>query len=222
MGAVPTARRQLVMKDGPYDLIVVLGLRFQGHWHLRSDLKRRLDKTAELYKTGRTKAILVSGKWTIWFDWLHIKPPVTEALLMQHYLMRQGVPSDAIHLEQYSKDTVGNIYYLRLFLDRHPEFQRVLIVCAAQHKERIDFLVHKFFGPAARRITLYAMTARHYRQSALDKEAVLLRQEQEFLRTIPAGHLKYLRQSLYSLLTYRRQARAVEKGLQKPTGHLVG
>ena len=96
----------------PYDLAVVLGTRFTQDYQLRQDLIDRLDRTAELYKQGRIKKILVSGRWTIWYDWLSITPPTTEAALMKQYLVAKGVSTRDITKESRSKDTIGNIYYL--------------------------------------------------------------------------------------------------------------
>ena len=67
----------------PYDLAVILGTRFDEHERLRQDLIDRLDRATELYKQGVIKKIMVSGKWSIGYDWLSITPQTTEAKLMK-------------------------------------------------------------------------------------------------------------------------------------------
>jgi uncharacterized SAM-binding protein YcdF (DUF218 family) len=192
-----------------YDLCVVLGLRFGGRWGLRSDLKQMLNKAADLYRTGSIKTIVVSGRWTIWYDWLHIKPPVTEAMLMKRYLQKQGVPKDSIICESYSKDTVGNAYFVKVLTKKHPTFKRILVICALQRERRARFLFHKFFGDDYS-VSFYPVYAQHDAQSSLGNEEKLLEEDKKLLEHVRAGHEEDIKQQLYSLPHYRKQAIAIE------------
>ena len=192
-----------------YDLVVVLGLRFGRHWGLRADLKNRLDKVARLQKEGRLEKILVSGRWTIWFDWLSIKPPITEAQRMKKYLIKLGVPASDIIMETHSKDTIGNVYYLKLFLKDKPKIKYILVVCASQHEPRVRFLFKKFFAGSPQ-IVFLAIPASHYKQSALGSEKRLLAEQKEFLRDVRPGHEEDLRHRLYNSKYYRHQAKEIE------------
>lgn len=198
-----------------YDLAVVLGLRFGAKWRLRKDLKNRLDKAAALYREGKFETILVSGKWTIWFDWLHIHPPITEARLMKSYLQKKGIPGANILMEANSKDTIGNVYYLKLLLKDFPQYNKLLVICADQHEKRIKYLFSRFFDSRFK-VTYYPVTALHYDKSSLGSEEALLREQSEFLDDLRPGHEEDIIERLYSEPYYRRQAEAVEKGLLKP------
>lgn len=192
-----------------YDLCVVLGVRFKGRWGLREDLRNRLDKVVDLYLRGSIKTIVVSGRWTIWYDWMHVKPPVTEAMRMKRYLQRRGVPENAIICESRSKDTVGNVYFVKLLTKKFPQLRSILVVCATQHEQRVRFLFHKFFSDKYA-ISFYTVHAKHYNQSSLGNERRLLEDEMKLLDSVRDGHEEDVRQYLYSMPYYRKQALAVE------------
>ncbi len=199
-------------KSAKYDLTVVLGEHFGKHWGMRPDIQERLDETARLYKSGRIRTILVSDKWAIWYDWLHIKPPISEAVQMKNYLAEKGVPRRDIALERRSKDTIGNIYYTKLFLRRHPEYKNILVICAATRAKRVTFLFHKFFGPDFP-ATFYPIVPKRASLSSLGSEPRLLKVQREFLKRVRPGHEEDLGGRLYSRPYYRRQARALDNGV---------
>ena len=81
----------LLQMNNKTNIAVVIGTRFTNKFELCQDLLDRLDKTYELYCQNKIKKIVVSGKWTIWYDWLDIVPPVTEAKAMKSYLVARGI-----------------------------------------------------------------------------------------------------------------------------------
>lgn len=83
---------------------------------------------------------------------------------MKSYLVRHGVPAQAIISEQSSKDTIGNVYYLKLKLRNHPDFKKLLVICAEPHSRRVKYLFHKFFGKNYV-ITVLPVAAPHYRRN---------------------------------------------------------
>jgi uncharacterized SAM-binding protein YcdF (DUF218 family) len=103
-----------------YDLIIVPGLKLGPHWGLRRDMRVRLQKAAELYKENPGVHIAVSGRWSIWYDWLNIRPPITECKRMKNYLVRHGVKAQDVVMESQAKDTPGNAYYLKRYVRTKP------------------------------------------------------------------------------------------------------
>jgi uncharacterized SAM-binding protein YcdF (DUF218 family) len=99
-----------------YDLIIIPGLKLGLHWGMRKDLCSRLRVAAEFYQENPGLHIAVCGCWSIWFDWLGIHPPVTECKRMKTNLIRHGVEREDIVMESHSKDTPGNVYYLKRYL----------------------------------------------------------------------------------------------------------
>lgn len=198
------------MSTQQYDLVVVLGQRFTSHWHLRRDLEQRLNVAVKLYEAGRAQNIIVCGRWTIWFDWLGVRPAITEARLMRAYLIRHHVPAKAIYMEQHSKDTIGNLYYLKLFLSHHRNLHHLLIICADQHAPRVQFLVKKFFG-ASPFVQLLAVPSTSVHKRIRRHEAAILRAQQLFLAPVRDGHVEDLQHHLYTRRYYRLQAQTVER-----------
>jgi uncharacterized SAM-binding protein YcdF (DUF218 family) len=196
------------------DLIVVLGVNLGKHWGLSKDLQTRLKTAAELYKQGTAKHIAVCGRWTVWYDWLKLKPPVTEAKMMKRYLINHGVSPHAIISEQTSKDTIGNVYYLKLKLRTHPQFKKILVICAEPHTPRVKFLFHKFFGPDFK-ISYLPVSAPHYKRNTTGNEKSLLAEQEGLLALVRPGHEEGLKHHLYNDHYYRKQAKQVEKQIAK-------
>jgi uncharacterized SAM-binding protein YcdF (DUF218 family) len=129
------------------DLIIVLGLQLDSNWQLRQDIKNRLDKVIEYHKQNPKVKILVSGRYSISFDWMGIKPKALECVLMKDYLVREGVPKKLITMESKAKDTIGNAYYTKQYVKKWSRYKSILIVCSTQHKKRVELLFSKFYGP---------------------------------------------------------------------------
>ncbi len=196
------------------DLIVVIGVNLGKHWGLSEDLKARLNIACKLYKDGVTEHIAVCGRWTVWYDWMQVKPPVTEAKRMKSFLVKRGIPAHSIISEQSSKDTIGNVYYLKLLLRRHLEMKRILVICAKPHEPRVKYLFHKFFDDSYK-ISYLPVSAPHYKSNTTGDEKTLLAEQAELLDMVRRGHEEGLKHHLYNDHYYRRQALQVEKQIAK-------
>ncbi len=195
----------------PYDLAVILGTRFDEHERLRQDLIDRLDRATELYKQGVIKKIMVSGKWSIWYDWLSITPQTTEANLMKQYLLDHEVRARDVIMETYSKDTIGNIYYLRRYLDSHPQYNNILIVCASQRALRVKFLVSHIL-PATLTVSYCLVDAPNDEASSLGSEQQILNEQRYLFKQQSFDINTFLSSSLYQNPYYTNQAKQVESG----------
>ena len=192
-----------------YDLIVVPALRLGPHWGLRRDLKKRLLRAVEMYKKGDAQHIIVLGRWTVWFDWLGVRPPVTESVRMKQFLVSHGVARQDVITEQHSKDTIGNAYYLKLYLQKRPQYKKLVVICAKQHEQRVRFLFEKFLG-SSYALTYIPMTASKFGRDSTGTEAKLLREQRQLLKNVRPGHVEDFSHQLYNSKYYRDQARAAE------------
>jgi uncharacterized SAM-binding protein YcdF (DUF218 family) len=191
-----------------YDLIVVPGMKFATNWQLQKDLKKRLHYAAELHAQNPGSRILVCGKWSIWYDWLSITPPVTEAQAMKRYLVESGVRSRDILIENRSKDTVGNAYYTKRILSKRPEIKNLTVLCAEQHLERVKFLFDTFFGDQYY-ICYETLEAPNFDLDVTGKEQACFEEQKDLLRHVRPGHEQDFRHYLYKCAYYSRQAKAV-------------
>ena len=145
---------------------------------------------------------------------MKVEPPVTEAKRMKSYLVRHGVPAHSIISEQSSKDTIGNVYYLKLKLRSHPDIKKLLVICAEPHESRVKYLFHKFFDDSFR-VKFLPVVAPHYKRNTTGNEKTLLAEQTELLDLVEPGHEEGLKHHLYNDHYYRMQAKQVEKQIAK-------
>lgn len=124
--------------------IVILG----GGIHLQGNLPphvyQRLDKALLLSKSHPQARIVLSGKHS--FLYRQQKPPITEARKMAEYLLEKGVLKKQILLEQKSKDTIGNAYYLKKLVFLPRQERSAIVITSPFHLSRVRYIFGKVFG----------------------------------------------------------------------------
>lgn len=184
------------------DLIIVPGLMLDKHWTLKQDLIIRLNKVINLYFNNPGTKIIVSGGYSIAFDWLGIKPKALESKMMKRYLVDQGVPSKYIITESKSKDSIGNVYYSKRIVRKNPKIKNIIVVCAKQHQPRIKFLFNKFFGPEYS-IEYISILANENAKNVLSEEQEIS-DEKLFLVKVGKGYEKDFTHQLYNSKYYKK------------------
>lgn len=97
--------------QGNEQAIIVLGAGLRGE-RPGDVLRRRLDAAAAAYAQNPDVLIVVSGgKGT--------QETIPEALAMQRYLLKKGIPEDAILMEDKSTSTKENLEFSREILQQH-------------------------------------------------------------------------------------------------------
>lgn len=124
-----------------FDAIIVLGCgveKTEGEIDLGLDGTWRTIAAANLYQQGRTKNIILTGGQTAGPDM------PSEAQAMAHYLTRnftqeegqlQRIPEDAIHLEEYARDTSTNLAYVKELIEEEG-WKHIGIVTNSYHLPR--------------------------------------------------------------------------------------
>lgn len=97
--------------DYTEDAVVVLGAGIKGETPTLP-LVRRLDKAVEFYERNNNVLIVVSGGQGFQED-------ITEALAMERYLVKKGVPAKNIIKEENATSTYENFLYSKEILDKH-------------------------------------------------------------------------------------------------------
>ncbi len=95
----------------------------------------RATAAAALYRAGRVAHIVPSGG----VAWEHEGKTLTEAELMAQILMENGVPKEAIIMENEARTTKENMIYGTLQINRALSFdkmRRVIIVTSIEHMKR--------------------------------------------------------------------------------------
>ena len=113
----------------------------------------RAKAAAELYHAGRVKYIVASGG----VKWEYEGDMISEADLMAHIMIENGVPENAIILDNEARTTIENMICSTLALNRTAEFPKiksVIIVTSVLHMQR-SFALAKAFLPRKFQISRY-------------------------------------------------------------------
>lgn len=191
-----------------YELVVVLGLKLNENWQITDDLRVRLDYVSDLYFKGLTNNILVSGRWSIWNDWLKIKPPITESKAMKNYLYELGVPKSSILIENYSKDTIGNIFGINNFYPK--PYKTIAIICADQHLDRVKYLSREILSNIEG-ITFLPVSAPNFVEDTTGNEEFMIIEQREVVKELLDRRKENPNYSIYSHPYYTKQAKNIQK-----------
>lgn len=125
------------------DALVVLGRGVEPDGALPLLAKQRVERAAELYAWGVAPRMIFSGHSSLMTD----APPLrTEAAAMAMHARALGIPKRAIILEEESRDTIGNAYFvLRRFLEPN-DWMSIRVVTSDFHIQRTAWVFQKVLG----------------------------------------------------------------------------
>ncbi len=186
-------------------LIVVLGGGIDLKGNIPPFVYQRLNYALKLLDNYPQAKIVLSGKYS--FLYQNNKPPTTEASAMANYLMQKHIRRDRIVLEQWSKDTVGNAYYLKKYVFLPHRETSATIITSAFQLERVRFIFEKIFG------SRYKLTFRAVEEKLpKDKEKLVVERQKDLLRQtkillVPMkdGDHNFLKRKIYNFKYYRQK-----------------
>jgi uncharacterized SAM-binding protein YcdF (DUF218 family) len=129
-----------VIADTPADAALVLGAAVLGD-EPSPVLVERLRHAQQLFETGQVRAIVVTGGRSP-------EDELSEAEASRDWLIAQGVPADAIVLENASRTTIENLELAKPILDAH-QFGTVLVVSDPLHMRRAMLIADRLGISAA-------------------------------------------------------------------------
>ena len=125
------------------DALVVLGRGIDRDGSLPRLAKQRVERAAELFAWQTAPRIIFSGRCSLMTD---VIPAVTEAAAMAEYARELGLPGEALHVEEQSRDTIGNAYFvLRDFLEPN-DWTSIRVVTSDFHIQRTAWVFQKVLG----------------------------------------------------------------------------
>ena len=119
----------------PYDAIIVPGYPFRPNGKMNPIYKVRLYWAYHMYKTGKTKNIIVSGS--------AVHTPYVEAKVCALYLIEMGIDPDHIIMEDRAEHSLENVFYSMEIAKEHG-FKKVAVVSDKAHSYMIKYLANKF------------------------------------------------------------------------------
>ncbi len=123
------------IKSGDADAIVVLGYRCEDDL-IDPLLVERLDLVIQLLRKYKFQAVILSGG--------AVGAKRSEAEIMHHYMIRQGVDPQLLVLERWSRNTVHNLVNSELIM-RERGLRSCLIVSNSFHIRRMKYIAN-FLG----------------------------------------------------------------------------
>ncbi len=168
------------------DAIVVLGRGVDGNGTLPRLAEQRVERAAELYAWETAPRVIFSGRCSLMTETI---PAVTEARAMAEYAVTLGLPRAALMVEEESRDTIGNAYFvMRRFLEPN-DWTSIRVVTSDFHIQRTAWVFQKVFGlgydisfsPAPSELDHSTIAVRAREES--DITAFLM----EWLATVPDG-----------------------------------
>ncbi len=168
------------------DALVVLGRGIDPDGSLPLLAKQRVERAAELYVWEVAPRLIFSGRCSLMSD---SAPAITEARAMYNFALSIGLPRRALLLEEESRDTIGNAYFvLRRFLEPN-DWMSIRVVTSDFHIQRTAWVFQKVLGlgydvsfsPAPSELDHSTIAARAREES--DISAFLM----EWLGQIPDG-----------------------------------
>lgn len=125
------------------DAIVVLGRGIDPDGALPRLAKQRVERAAELFGWEVAPRIIFSGRCSLMTEG---EPVCTEAAAMAEYAISLGLPERALLLEEDSRDTIGNAYFvLRRFLEPN-DWMSIRVVTSDFHIQRTAWIFQKVLG----------------------------------------------------------------------------
>jgi uncharacterized SAM-binding protein YcdF (DUF218 family) len=118
----------------PADLAVVLGTEVYLNGEPSPQLKARLDRAIELFRQHLFPQIVVSGGIE--------QNGTDETLAMRQYLMRQGVPAEAILLDPRGSDTMDTAENTVALMNQHG-WKRIIVISQYFHLPRCELAFRK-------------------------------------------------------------------------------
>lgn len=122
---------------------MVLGRGLNADATLPALARQRVERAAELFAWDVAPRIIFSGRCSLMTE--H-EPPVTEAAAMAAYAESLGLPRRALAIEEESRDTIGNAYFvLRHFLEPN-DWTSIRVVTSDFHIQRTAWVFQKVLG----------------------------------------------------------------------------
>ena len=125
------------------DAIVVLGRGVRADGSLGLIARGRVERALELFEFGVAPRIIFSGRSSLMSDGTL---PMTEASAMAAYASSRGLPTSASLLEEESRDTIGNAYYVRTTWLDPKGWRAIRVVTSEFHIPRAAWLFRKILG----------------------------------------------------------------------------
>ncbi|HET9425672.1 MAG TPA: YdcF family protein [Gemmatimonadaceae bacterium] len=124
--------------------LIVLGRGVRKDGSLGLIARARVDRALELFAMGVAPRVIFSGRSALMAEDI---PAVTEAEAMAAYARAHGLPPVATFIEDQSRDTIGNAYFVRRRWLEPNGWKSIRVVTTDYHIPRAAWIFRKVLGP---------------------------------------------------------------------------
>lgn len=119
-----------IPEDVAFDAVVLYGNRMEEDGSMSEALEKRLEKTLALLEKYPKAKLLASGGAAL--------TPFSEADAMMEWLTDRGIDRERIYMDEYAKDTVGNIVGYEMLIEEYNlELNHYCCVTSLSHLARV-------------------------------------------------------------------------------------
>ena len=122
---------QAKKQEKNYDAIIIPGYPFDPEGKMNAIYRMRLAWAFELYETGRTQYIILSGG--------AVHSPYVEAEIFAMYLMGKGIPADKLILEPNAEHSMENVFYSMEIAEKYG-FEKIAVATDMWQSGMIQFI----------------------------------------------------------------------------------
>jgi len=187
--------------------IVILGGGINLSGDLPDHVYQRLNKAIDLYKKNPQTKIIATGKYSFLYDQIKKYPALTESEKMSEYLVKKEIPKKDILLENKSKDTISNAYYLKKNFFIPKKETQATIITSHFHLDRVKYIFQKVFGPGYdfQFVGIQETLPKDEEKKVIDHQKYLLKRTKQILSPMKDGDHNFLKGKLYKIKYYREK-----------------
>lgn len=183
-----------------YDLIVVLGSQPDlKSWKFPQQSYDCLERAKQLFDNDQANSIAVCGKWSIAIEAAGLTQPFMECDALADYLISHGVPSNKIIKEDESKDTISNLYFLKINYLIPLRLKWLIFVVVDFRIPRLQFLCQQILGNEYK-VAFKPIAGSDTNHSYNEPHTTII--QKEFLKSMEPGDHAWLADKFYSAPIY--------------------
>lgn len=186
-----------------HDVIILLGSQPDlKTWVFPEQVFECMKRAKKLLDKEQAPYVVTSGKWSTSIDTLGLRQPFRECDALADFLIAEGVDPAKILKEEYSQDTISNLYYLKTSLLIPCNMKRLLFVIADFRIPRLLFLCERILGPEY----VVNFEAVPSKPSISYNEPQTYKLQKDFLEPMQTGDHHWLADKFYTAPMYQHTA----------------
>ncbi|MEK9194602.1 MAG: YdcF family protein [Patescibacteria group bacterium] len=196
---------------GEINAVVVLGGGISANGLLSPATLARLDRLLKDRTILQSIPVILSGRWS---GFMEVEPNTTEAEEMKKYLVERGVDAQQIILETESLDTISNAVFVRMIIERHRDWKKILLITSDWHMKRALWIFQQVLGGNYQVVPLSVISSKVKKGPRENYEKYLLNVAKKFLKDI-RGNSKELIQLLRTEHPFYSKSERAQKLLKE-------